>query len=150
MSSLDMLLSLDTKPAASRYPLLDLVTRMPVCCTCAGSNGVASCNLFCTCTCAMSGLVPAAKVSVVVAWPESSALDERYSRWSSPLICCSITCTTVFSTVSAEAPAYVDVIWIDGGAMVGYCSIGIERIDNPPDSMNRIAITIAKIGRQMK
>ena len=104
MSNFDMLLSLDTKPAISRYPLLDWVTRMPACWTCAGSNGVASCSLFCTCTCAMSGLVPAAKVSVVVAVPESSALDDIYSRLLSPLICCSITCTTVFSTVSAEAP----------------------------------------------
>src|SRR5258706_15198421 len=120
MSNLDMLLSLDTKPAASRYPLLDLVTRMPVCCTCAGSNGVASCSLFCTCTCAMSGLVPAAKVSVMVAWPESKELDEKYDRRSRPLICCSITCTTVFSTVSAEAPGQFTVIWIDGGAIVGY------------------------------
>src|SRR5271169_350275 len=99
-----MLLSLDTKPAINRYPLLDLVTLMPACCTCGGSNGVASCSLFCTCTCAMSELVPAAKVSVVVAVPESSELDEIYNRLSNPLICCSITCTTVFSTVSAEAP----------------------------------------------
>ena len=52
--------------------LLDLVTRMPDCCTCGGSSGVASCSLFCTCTCAMSGSVPGSKVSVVVDWPESS------------------------------------------------------------------------------
>src|SRR6266850_828686 len=34
--------------------------------------------------------------------------------------------------------------------MVGYCSTGIERIDNPPASMTRIAMTIAKIGRSIK
>src|SRR5258707_8335421 len=98
----------------------------------------------------MSGLVPGAKVSVVVAWPESSDVDARYIRLLSPFICCSITCTTVFSTVCAEAPGYCAVIWIDGGAIVGYCSIGIETIDNPPASMARSAMTIAKIGRSMK
>src|SRR6266404_7859515 len=34
--------------------------------------------------------------------------------------------------------------------MVGYCSIGIERIESPPASMTRMAMTIAKIGRSMK
>ena len=99
-----MLPSVETNAIANRKLLLDFVTLEPSCCTACGNSGVASCSLFCTCTCAISGLVPAAKVSVVVAVPESSELDDRYSRWSSPLICCSITCTTVFSTVSAEAP----------------------------------------------
>ena len=44
----------------------DLVTRTPCCCTSCGSSGMASCSLFCTCTCAMSGLVPGSKVSVIV------------------------------------------------------------------------------------
>src|SRR5258706_13074847 len=34
--------------------------------------------------------------------------------------------------------------------MVGYCSTGIERIDNPPTSITRMAMTIAKIGRSIK
>ena len=30
---------------------------------------MAACSLFCTCTWAMSGLVPGAKVAVICAWP---------------------------------------------------------------------------------
>ena len=110
----------------------------------------ASCSLFCTCTCAMSGFVPGANVSVMVAGPESSVVDDRYSKWSSPLICCSITCVTVFSTVSADAPG------------IGRADLDRRRRDRrilrdrqredrrPPASMIRIAMTIAKIGRSMK
>src|SRR5262247_1713168 len=58
-------------------------------------------------------------------------------RWSRPLICCSITCTTVLSTVSAEAPGYEELIWMEGGAMVGYCSTGIAKIGR---SMKKFAI----------
>ena len=36
-------------------------TITPCCCTAAGKLGIASCNLFCTCTCAMSGFVPGSK-----------------------------------------------------------------------------------------
>src|SRR5262245_50976427 len=71
-------------------------------------------------------------------------------RWSRPLICCSITCTTVLSTVSAEAPGYEALIWMEGGAMVGYCSTGSEKIDSAPATMIAIASAIAKIGRSMK
>src|SRR5262245_59298442 len=71
-------------------------------------------------------------------------------RWSRPLICCSITCTTVLSTVSAEAPGYEELIWMEGGAMVGYCSTGSEKIDSAPATMTAIASAIAKIGRSMK
>src|ERR1700722_3072831 len=98
----------------------------------------------------MSGLVPAAKVSVMVAVPESSLVDERYSKWSRPLICCSITCVTVFSTVLADAPGYVALIWMAGGAIVGYCAIGSVKIDAIPDSIRIMAITHAKIGRSIK
>ena len=31
-------------------------------------------------------------------------VEDMYNRWSSPLICSSITAVTVFCTVSAEAP----------------------------------------------
>ncbi len=99
-----MLPSSDTKASTSRKLLLDFVTFRPSCCTTCGRSGVASGSLFCTCTCAMSGLVPAAKVSVMVAVPESSLVDDMYRRLSRPLICCSITCVTVSSTVFADAP----------------------------------------------
>ncbi|MCY1482990.1 hypothetical protein D9M68_165600 [compost metagenome] len=76
MSNLFMLLSADTKPITIRNALVDLVTRTPDCCTCAGSNGTASCSLFCTCTWAMFGSVPLANVSVVVDWPVSSLVED--------------------------------------------------------------------------
>ncbi len=51
----------------------------------------------------MSGLVPGSKVAVIEEPPE--ALDEeKYSRWSRPVSCCSITWVTAACTVSAEAP----------------------------------------------
>ena len=98
----------------------------------------------------MSGLVPAANVSVMVAVPESSDVDDRYSKWSRPLICCSITCVTVFSTVFADAPGYVALICTAGGAMVGYCAIGNVKTDAIPASIRMMAITHAKIGRSIK
>src|ERR1700730_10894512 len=52
----------------------------------------------------MSGLVPCSKLSVIVMLPSLSLSDEKYSRRSMPDSCCSITCTTVLCTVSAETP----------------------------------------------
>ncbi len=72
-----MLWSVETNPATIRNELVDLVTRMPDCWTCCGRLGTASCNLFCTCTCAMFGSVPGAKVSVVVDCPVSSLVEDR-------------------------------------------------------------------------
>ncbi len=66
MSNFDMLLSVEMKPTNMRKALVDFVTR----------TGVASCSLFCTCTCAMFGSVPVAKVSVVVDWPVSSLIED--------------------------------------------------------------------------
>ena len=42
------------------------------------------------------------------------------------------------------------MIRTDGGAIVGYCSIGSPMMHRPPASMITIAITQAKIGRSMK
>ena len=77
MSNFVVFLSDETKPITMRKELVDLVTRMPDCVTCAGKSGTASCSLFCTWTCAMSGLVPGAKVRVVVDWPVSSLCESR-------------------------------------------------------------------------
>src|SRR4030081_2080502 len=63
---------------------------------------------------------------------------------------CSMTWTTVLSTGEGDAPGNCVVVWMEGGAMVGYCSTGILRIDNAPPSMMRSAMTIAKIGRSTK
>ena len=84
--------------------MVALATTTPCCWTSRGRTGVASCSLFCTCTWAMSGLVPWAKVRVIVEVPEPSLVEEMYSRWSSPFICCSMGWVTVLVTVLASAP----------------------------------------------
>ena len=50
----------------------DLATRTPCRWTSWGSCGMASASLFCTCTWAMSGSVPASKVRVTWALPAES------------------------------------------------------------------------------
>src|SRR5258706_99257 len=80
MSNFDMLLSVEMKPTNIRNALGDFVTRTPACCTAAGSCGTASCSLFCTCTWAMFGSVPGAKVRVVVDWPVPSLVDDKESK----------------------------------------------------------------------
>ncbi|CFO02790.1 Uncharacterised protein [Bordetella pertussis] len=94
-----MVPSVDTKPATIRKFLVALVTRMPCCCTSSGSSGWATASLFCTCTCAVSGLVPCENVSVIDMLPSELLSDEMYCRLSMPFICCSMTCTTVSCTV---------------------------------------------------
>ena len=54
------------RPMKSRMSGLALATVMPCRPTSAGSSGCARLTLFCTCTSAMSGLVPVAKVRVMV------------------------------------------------------------------------------------
>ena len=49
-----------------------------------------------------------------------------------PLNCCSITCTTVLCTVSAEAPGYVTEMATAGGAIGGYCATGSVLIARAP------------------
>ena len=56
-------------------------------------------------------------------------------------------CVTVFSTVAAEAPGYVAEIVTVGGAMVGYCAIGIFVSVSIPANIMTNAITHAKMGR---
>src|SRR3954469_16023770 len=61
-----------------------------------------------------------------------------------------MTWVTVPSTVWADAPGYVAVTRIEGGAIEGYCSIGNLKMLRPPASMITIAITQAKTGLSMK
>src|SRR5512134_356842 len=63
---------------------------------------------------------------------------------------CSITCVTVCSSVDDEAPGYVALTVIAGGAIAGYCETGSRNTELPPASMTMIAMTHAKIGRSMK
>jgi hypothetical protein len=67
-----------------------------------------------------------------------------------PFIFCSMTWVTVSSSVLASAPGYIAVTPISVGAMAGYCATGSERMESPPASMMRRAITHAKMGRSMK
>ena len=76
MSSRCMLPSWETNATTMRKPLRDLLTLTPWRCTSCGSSGIASCSLFCTCTCAMSGSVPDSKVSVTVALPEAWLVED--------------------------------------------------------------------------
>jgi hypothetical protein len=64
--------SLDTRPIIRRKTDPVLVTRTPWRWTSCGSLGSASWSLFWTWTCAMSGSVPASKVSVTCALPAES------------------------------------------------------------------------------
>src|SRR3954469_24421762 len=61
-----------------------------------------------------------------------------------------MTWVTVPSPVCADAPGYVAVTRIEGGAIEGYCSMGRPRMLRPPASMITIAITQAKTGLSMK
>jgi len=67
-----------------------------------------------------------------------------------PFICCSMTEVTVSCKISAEAPAYVAVTEIEGGAMLGYWATGNLVIARAPISTMRMETTQAKTGRSMK
>ena len=61
-------------------------------------------SLFWTWTWAMSGLVPGCSVTVMLIEPSDPLVEEKYSRWSIPVSCCSMTWVTEDSAVSASAP----------------------------------------------
>ncbi|KAG1063180.1 hypothetical protein G6F40_017914 [Rhizopus arrhizus] len=67
----------DCSATPIRKPALALATTTPCWVTSEGRRGVASDTLFCTCTWAMSGLVPLSKVRVMVAWPLDELLEEK-------------------------------------------------------------------------
>ncbi len=71
-----MLLLVDDSVKNIRKLRVDLRTVMPCCWTVSGRLGMASCSLFCTCTCAMSGSVPESKYSVTWDWPLALLLDD--------------------------------------------------------------------------
>jgi len=53
---------------------------------------------------AWSGLVPMAKVTVIVSVPEPVEVDFMYSIFSTPLMFCSSGAATVDAILSADAP----------------------------------------------
>src|ERR1700722_18968585 len=61
-----------------------------------------------------------------------------------------MTCVTVSSSVFAEAPGYVAVTEMLGGAILGYCATGRLLIDNTPSTIRMMATTQAKTGRSMQ
>src|SRR5512135_3728452 len=61
-----------------------------------------------------------------------------------------MTWVTVSCTVWAEAPGYMALMVIWGGAIGGYWETGSVLIASKPANMIIMAITIAKIGRFMK
>src|SRR6185436_1320087 len=69
---------------------------------------------------------------------------------STPLTSCSIGVATEFSTASAEAPGYVAVTRMFGGARKGYCSTDRPRMTTTPSRTIRIDTTMETIGRRMK
>jgi hypothetical protein len=79
---------------------------------------MASCSLFCTWAQARSGSVPGAKVSSILGAPDASLVADMYNNLSNPVIFCSMICTTLFSTVSAEAPG-IEGVDGDGGRRDG-------------------------------
>src|SRR5262249_30121510 len=127
-----------------------LATVTPMLRTSAGSRGCATLRRFCTCTCAMSRLVPRSKVTAMVKRPSAVAFEDRYSMFSTPLICSSIGATTVEATTSALAPGYWPVTLMIGGAISGYCAIGSRAKATAPRMTKTIETTEAKIGRSMK
>jgi hypothetical protein len=92
------------KPTIMRKPLRDLVTLSPWRCTACGSEGNASCSLFCTCTCAMSGFDSAVEGQRDGRTAARLAAREMYSRPSRPFMFCSMICVTESSTTLADAP----------------------------------------------
>ena len=122
----------------------------PILRTSAGSRGCAMATRFCTCTWAMSRLVPSSKLTWIENRPSAVEFEYMYSMFSTPLICCSIGVTTVEATTSALAPGYWPVTLMIGGAISGYCAIGRRENDTPPRMTNTIETTAAKIGRSMK
>jgi hypothetical protein len=99
-----MLPSSEVSPTMMSQLRVDLLTLTPWRCTTSGRDAMASWSLFCTWAQARSGSVPGAKVSSTRPAPEASLLADMYSILSNPVIFCSMIWTTLFSTVSAEAP----------------------------------------------
>ena len=73
-------------------------------------------------------------------------MERMYTMLSMPVMFCSMTCVTVWSTVVGEAPAYRVLIWMEGEATSGYCEIGRVKMASTPKSMVTMASTHAKMG----
>src|SRR5271170_2426804 len=72
----------DDRATNNRMSGLAFATMTPCCVTSVGNRGCASATLFCTCTWAMSWLVPVAKLRVMVAVPLLLDVEVKYKRLS--------------------------------------------------------------------
>src|SRR5262245_43676843 len=118
--------------------------------TSCGSRGCAMATRFCTCTWAMSRLVPRSKVTAMVKRPSAVEFDDMYSMFSTPLIWSSMGATTVEATTSELAPGYCPCTLMIGGAISGNWATGRRVNDTAPRMTKMIDSTEAKIGRSMK
>ncbi|MNS84156.1 hypothetical protein D3C72_1179700 [compost metagenome] len=76
----------------------------PCRCTSAGRRGNARDTRFCTWTCAMSGFVPSAKVTVRIIRPSVADCEDMYIMPSTPVIACSKGAATVSAITFGLAP----------------------------------------------
>src|SRR6185369_6894216 len=128
--------------------LLTVVTPMRR--TSSGSLFSACDTRFCTCTCAVSALVPLLNVTVRVIEPVDEDCEDMYSMFSTPVIACSSGAATVSATTAGLAPGYSAETTTEGGATSGYSLMGSRCSAMKPARKIMIEITPAKIGRSMK
>ena len=104
---------------------------------------------FCTSTCARFGSVPGLKVTLSSALPLE--LEEpKYSRFLAPDNSSSMTLVTVSAMVLAEAPGYVAMMEICGGATFGNCDTERLGMASKPARVIKMATTQANLGRSIK
>src|SRR5579883_2524912 len=128
----------------------DLVVVTPSRRTSSGSLASVCATRFCTCTCAVSRLVPSLKVTVRVMTPSLVDWEYMYSEFSTPLIACSSGAATVSEMVLGLAPGYTAFTTTVGGTTSGYSLTGRRVREISPTRKMMIETTPAKIGRLMK
>ena len=65
------------KATSSNWSAFDFVTRTPCCWTGCGNRDCTALTWFWTWTCAVSGLVPLAKITEMLACPRDDDVDEK-------------------------------------------------------------------------
>ncbi len=127
-----------------------LSTVIPMRVTSSGSFGSVRVTRFCTCTCAVSRLVPRAKVMVRVSLPSAVAWEDIYSMFSTPVIACSSGAATVSPMTFGLAPGKLARTTTVGGTTSGYSLIGSWNSEMAPAIRINSERTAAKIGRVIK
>ncbi len=94
--------------------------------------------------------MPTRNVTVRVSTPSDVACDDRYSMFSTPLICSSSGAATASARARGLAPGYAARTTIEGGTTSGYSLIGSVKMEIAPATKMTIESAAAKIGRSMK